>query len=87
MIAGSGRAARFRQKMMTAAALAGELKLPLFMVVYDGLIGKLKGETAIRLPLVFEVIAAQCGVSSSTSSTPSVRSGRPQGLCDALNDP
>lgn len=40
-------------KMMTAATLAGELKLPLFTVLHDGLIGKLISETAIRLPLVF----------------------------------
>ncbi|MFZ6765051.1 AAA family ATPase [Pseudoroseomonas sp. WGS1072] len=49
-------------KTMTAAALAGELKLPLFTVVYDGLIGKLMGETASRLRLIFEAIAAQRGV-------------------------
>ena len=36
---------------MTAAALAGELKLPIFTVLYDGLIGKLLGETASRLRL------------------------------------
>jgi SpoVK/Ycf46/Vps4 family AAA+-type ATPase len=49
-------------KTMTAAALAGELKLPLFTVLYDGLIGKLLGETAARLRLVFEAIALQRGV-------------------------
>jgi SpoVK/Ycf46/Vps4 family AAA+-type ATPase len=49
-------------KTMTAAALAGELKLPLLTVVYDGLIGKLMGETASRLRLVFDAIAAQRGV-------------------------
>jgi SpoVK/Ycf46/Vps4 family AAA+-type ATPase len=49
-------------KTMTAAALAGELKLPLFTVLYDGLIGKLMGETASRLRLVFEAIALQRGV-------------------------
>ncbi len=47
---------------MTAAALAGELKLPLFTVLYDGLIGKFMGETASRLKLVFDLIAAQRGV-------------------------
>ncbi len=40
-------------KMMTAATLASELKLPLFTVLHDGLIGKLISETAILLPLVF----------------------------------
>lgn len=49
-------------KTMTAAALAGELKLPLFTVLYDGLIGKLMGETATRLRLVFNAIAIQRGV-------------------------
>lgn len=49
-------------KTMTAEALAGELKLPLFTVLYDGLIGKLMGETASRLRLVFDAIAQQRGV-------------------------
>jgi SpoVK/Ycf46/Vps4 family AAA+-type ATPase len=49
-------------KTMTASALAGELKLPLFTVLYDGLIGKLLGETASRLRLVFDAIALQRGV-------------------------
>jgi len=49
-------------KTMTAAAFAGELKLPLFTVLYDGLIGKLMGETATRLRLVFDAIAVQRGV-------------------------
>jgi SpoVK/Ycf46/Vps4 family AAA+-type ATPase len=49
-------------KTMTAAALAGELKLPFFTVLYDGLIGKLLGETASRLRLIFEAIAVQRGV-------------------------
>lgn len=49
-------------KTMTAAALAGELKLPLFTALYDGLIGKFMGETAARLKLVFDAIAIQRGV-------------------------
>jgi SpoVK/Ycf46/Vps4 family AAA+-type ATPase len=49
-------------KTMTAAAIAGELKLPLFTVLYEGLIGKLLGETAGRLRLVFDAIALQRGV-------------------------
>jgi SpoVK/Ycf46/Vps4 family AAA+-type ATPase len=49
-------------KTMTAAALAGEMKLPLFTVLYDGLIGKLMGETATRLRVVFQAIAVQRGV-------------------------
>jgi SpoVK/Ycf46/Vps4 family AAA+-type ATPase len=47
---------------MSAAALAGELKLPLFTVLYDGLMGKLMGETASRLRLVFDAIKVQRGV-------------------------
>ena len=49
-------------KTMTAAAMAGELRLPLFTVLYNGLIGKLMGETASRLRLVFDAIAIQRGV-------------------------
>lgn len=49
-------------KTMTASAIAGELKLPLFTVLYEGLIGKLLGETAARLRLVFDAIALQRGV-------------------------
>lgn len=49
-------------KTMTAAAIAGELKLPLFTVLYNGLIGKLLGETATRLRLIFDAIASQRGV-------------------------
>lgn len=49
-------------KTMTAAALAGELKLPLFTILYNGLIGKLMGETATRLRLIFDAIAVQRGV-------------------------
>lgn len=49
-------------KTMSAAALAGELKLPLFTVLYEGLIGKLMGETATRLRMIFEAISLQRGV-------------------------
>jgi SpoVK/Ycf46/Vps4 family AAA+-type ATPase len=49
-------------KTMTAAALAGELKLPLFTVVLDGLITKFMGETAAKLRLVFDAMAATRGV-------------------------
>ena len=49
-------------KTMSAAALAGELKLPLFTVLYEGLIGKLMGETATRLRLIFEAVKVQRGV-------------------------
>lgn len=49
-------------KTMTAATLAGELKLPLFTVVLDGLITKFMGETAGKLRLVFDAMAGTRGV-------------------------
>lgn len=42
--------------------MPAELKLPLFTVLYEGLIGKLMGETATRLRLVFDAVAVQRGV-------------------------
>lgn len=44
-------------KTMTAAALAGELGLPLFTIQLDGLITKYLGETAAKLRLIFDAIA------------------------------
>lgn len=44
-------------KTMTAAALAGELGLPLFTIQLDGLITKFMGETATKLRLIFDEIA------------------------------
>jgi SpoVK/Ycf46/Vps4 family AAA+-type ATPase len=41
---------------MTAAALAGELGLPLFTIQLDGLITKYLGETAAKLRLIFDAI-------------------------------
>ena len=49
-------------KTLTAAALAGELKLPLFTVVLDGLITKFMGETAGKLRLVFDAMVVTRGV-------------------------
>jgi SpoVK/Ycf46/Vps4 family AAA+-type ATPase len=43
-------------KTMTAAALGGELGLPLFTIQLDGLITKYLGETAAKLRLIFEAI-------------------------------
>jgi SpoVK/Ycf46/Vps4 family AAA+-type ATPase len=43
-------------KTMTAAALAGELGLPLFTIQLDGLITKYLGETAAKLRLIFDAI-------------------------------
>jgi SpoVK/Ycf46/Vps4 family AAA+-type ATPase len=49
-------------KTMTAAALAGELKLPLLGARLDGLITKLMGETAAKLRQVFDAMTATRGV-------------------------
>jgi SpoVK/Ycf46/Vps4 family AAA+-type ATPase len=43
-------------KTMTAAAVAGELSIPLFTIQLDGLITKYLGETASKLRLIFESI-------------------------------
>ncbi len=49
-------------KTMTAAALAGELGLPMFSLLLDGLITKYMGETAAKLRLVFGAMASTRGV-------------------------
>lgn len=49
-------------KTMTAAALAGELRVPLFTVVFDSLISKFMGETASKLRIVFDAMASTRGV-------------------------
>ena len=49
-------------KTMTAAALAGELGLPLFSIQLDALITKYMGETAAKLRLVFDAIQSTRGV-------------------------
>lgn len=49
-------------KTMTASALAGELHLPLFTIMLEGLITKFMGETAAKLRLVFEAIRQSPGV-------------------------
>ena len=49
-------------KTMTAAAIAGELGLPLFSIQLDGLITKYMGETAAKLRLVFDAIQSTRGV-------------------------
>jgi len=49
-------------KSMTAAALAGELQLPLFTVLYTGLITKFMGDTANQLKLIFDAMAVTRGV-------------------------
>ena len=49
-------------KTMTAAALTGELGMPLFSIQLDGLITKYMGETAAKLRVVFDAIQATRGV-------------------------
>lgn len=49
-------------KTMTASALAGELKLPLFTVVFESLITRFMGETASKLRLLFEAMQQTDGV-------------------------
>lgn len=49
-------------KTMTASALAGELHLPLFTIMLEGLITKFMGETAAKLKLVFDTIRQRRGV-------------------------
>ena len=49
-------------KTMTAAALAGELTLPLLTVVFDSLITRFMGETASKLRLVFDAMLQTRGV-------------------------
>jgi SpoVK/Ycf46/Vps4 family AAA+-type ATPase len=49
-------------KTMTAAALAGELGLPLFSVLLHGVITKFMGETAAKLRLIFDAMTEIRGV-------------------------
>ncbi len=49
-------------KTMTASALSGELRLPLYTLLLHGLITKFMGETASKLRLVFDALADQRGV-------------------------
>lgn len=43
-------------KTLTASALAGELHLPLYTILLDGLITKYMGETAAKLRIIFDSI-------------------------------
>jgi SpoVK/Ycf46/Vps4 family AAA+-type ATPase len=49
-------------KTMSAAALAGDLRLPLYSVLLHGLISKFMGETASKLNAIFEAVRTQRGV-------------------------
>lgn len=50
------------KKILSAEALAGELKFPLFTVLLHGLITKFMGETAQKLRLIFDAIRTTRGV-------------------------
>lgn len=49
-------------KTLTAAAIAGELRLPLFTILLEGVITKYMGETAAKLKLVFDAMRHTHGV-------------------------
>ncbi len=49
-------------KTMTAAVLARELSLPLLTIRLDSLMSKFMGETASKLRVIFDAVAAQRGV-------------------------
>lgn len=49
-------------KTMTASALAGELKFPMFTVLLHGLITKYFGETASKLRAIFDAVRTTRGV-------------------------
>jgi len=49
-------------KTLTASAIAGELHLPLYGVRFDSVITRYMGETASKLRLIFDQIAATRGV-------------------------
>jgi len=49
-------------KTMTAAAIAGELSMPLFTIQLDGVINKYMGESAAKLRLIFDAMQSSRGV-------------------------
>jgi len=49
-------------KTLTASALAGELGLPLFTILLDGVINKFMGETSSKIRLVFDAMRSTRGV-------------------------
>lgn len=49
-------------KTLTAHVLASELKTPLFVIKFEGLISKYLGETAAKLKLIFEHMTEKRGV-------------------------
>lgn len=49
-------------KTATASVIAGELKLPLYVVMMDKLMTKYMGETASKLRMIFDMMSAKRGV-------------------------
>lgn len=49
-------------KTMTASALAGELRIPLFTILLEGVITKFLGETATKLRVIFDAMPRTRGV-------------------------
>lgn len=49
-------------KTLTASVIAGELHLPLYVILVDKLITKYMGETASKLRQIFDTISSQAGV-------------------------
>jgi SpoVK/Ycf46/Vps4 family AAA+-type ATPase len=49
-------------KTLTASAIAGELRLPLFTILLEGVITKFMGETAQKLRTIFEAMSKTRGV-------------------------
>ncbi len=49
-------------KTLTASALAGELSMPLFTILLDGIINKYMGETSSKIRLVFDAMKTTRGV-------------------------
>tara|TARA_R110002012_G_scaffold149726_1_gene308882 strand:- start:2818 stop:3765 length:948 start_codon:yes stop_codon:yes gene_type:complete len=49
-------------KTITASAIAGELKMPLYSIMMDKLMTKYMGETAIKLRQIFEMMTTHKGV-------------------------
>lgn len=49
-------------KTITASAISGELKLPLYVVMMDKLMTKYMGETAIKLRQIFDMMISNRGV-------------------------
>jgi len=49
-------------KTITASAIAGELKLPLYVIMMDKLMTKYMGETALKLRQIFDMMVSNRGV-------------------------